>query len=211
LSFAGRTGQADLVDEQRTSADTAGRVSAQDMRASHAERDQVVEILREAGTEGRLTPEEVDQRVAAALAARTLRDLATLTRDLPGQPRHTETRVPDKDLVRIEKRVGSAELVGTWLVPRRMEIKLTVGNARLDFSDATVTHDRLTIDVDLGIGGDLLLITRPGIVVVAEDVDVRRGELKLRPARQDPEFPVDLRIEVTGRLRGGDLVVRYPR
>ncbi|MFE2699407.1 DUF1707 SHOCT-like domain-containing protein, partial [Streptomyces mirabilis] len=74
------------MDEQRASADTAGRVSAQDMRASHADRDQVLEIIREAGAEGRLTPEELDERVTAALAARTLRDLAALTRDLPEQP-----------------------------------------------------------------------------------------------------------------------------
>ncbi|MFC9628321.1 MULTISPECIES: DUF1707 SHOCT-like domain-containing protein [Streptomyces] len=199
------------MDEQRASADTAGRVSAQDMRASHADRDQVLEIIREAGAEGRLTPEELDERVTAALAARTLRDLAALTRDLPEQPRRTEPRVQAKDLVRIEKRIGSAEWIGTWVVPRRMEIKLTVGNARLDFTDATVVHDLLTIDVDLGIGGDLLLTTRPGIVVVADDVVVRMGDLRVRPPQQDPEFPVDLRIEVTGKLRGGDLVVRYPR
>jgi len=134
-----------------------------------------------------------------------------LTRDLPEQPRRAELPVPARDMVRIEKRIGKVEWVGTWIVPRRMEIKLTVGNARLDFSSAVVAHDRLSIDVDLGIGGDLLLITRPGIVVVANEVVVRMGELKVRPAEQDPSVPVDLRIEVTGQLRGGDLIVRYPR
>ncbi|MBC3839203.1 DUF1707 domain-containing protein [Streptacidiphilus sp. 4-A2] len=181
------------------------------MRVSHADRDQVVDIIRDAAAEGRLTPEELDQRVESALRAQTLRDLATLTRDLPDQPRRAEPPVPVKDLVRIEKRIGTVEWVGPWVVPRRMEIKLTVGNAKLDFSDAVVTHDRLSIDVDLGIGGDLLLTTRPGIVVVANEVIVRMGELKVRPPQQDPNVPVDLRIEVTGRLRGGDLVVRYPR
>jgi hypothetical protein len=113
--------------------------------------------------------------------------------------------------VKIEKRIGKVEWVGTWVVPRRMEIKLTVGNAKLDFSNAVVTYDRLSIDVNLGIGGDLLLITRPGIVVVANEVLVRMGELKVRPAQQDPSVPVDLLIEVTGQLRGGDLIVGYPR
>lgn len=199
------------MDSEQSSGDGVGRVSAEDVRASHTDRDQVVEIIRDAAAEGRLTIEELDQRVESALGARTLRELAALTRDLPEQPRRGEPAVPVKDLVRIEKRIGKVEWVGTWVVPRRMEIKLTVGNAKLDFSNAVVTHDRLSIDVDLGIGGDLLLITRPGIVVVANEVLVRMGELKVRPAQQDPGIPVDLLIEVTGQLRGGDLIVSYPR
>ena len=170
-----------------------------------------MDIIRDAAAEGRLTIEELDQRVESALGARTLRELAALTRDLPEQPRRGEPTVQVKDLVKIEKRIGKVEWVGTWVVPRRMEIKLTVGNAKLDFSNAVVTHDRLSIDVDLGIGGDLTLITRPGIVVVANEVLVRMGELKVRPAQQDPSVPVDLLIEVTGQLRGGDLIVGYPR
>ena len=85
-----------------------------------------MEIIRDAAAEGRLTLEELDQRVESALGARTLRELATLTRDLPEQPRRGELAVPLKDLVKIEKRIGKVEWVGTWVVPRRMEIKLTV-------------------------------------------------------------------------------------
>lgn len=48
-------------------------------------------------------------------------------------------------------------------------------------------------------------------MVVANEVLVRMGELKVRPAQQDPSVPVDLLIEVTGQLRGGDLIVGYPR
>ena len=88
-----------------------------------------------------------------------------------------------------------------------MEIRLTVGDAKLDFTDAVVAHDQLSIDVDLGIGSDLLLITRPGIVVVTNDVFVRIGEIKVRRARQD-RIPVALRIDVSGKLGSGDLKVR---
>jgi hypothetical protein len=207
----GQDRQAGFVDKQQSSGDATERVAAEDVRASYADRDQVVEIIRDAGAEGRLTPDELEERLQSALAARTLRDLAALTRDLPEQPKRTKSPIQAKDLVKIEKRIGSVEWVGPWVVPRRMEIKLTVGNAKIDFSDAVVTDDVLSIDVDLGIGGDLLLITRPGIVVEANDVIVRMGDLKVRPPQQDPNHPVDLRIEVTGQLRGGDFVVRYPR
>lgn len=53
------------------------------IRASDAEREQVTGILQRAVAEGRLTPEEGGERLAAADAARFRGDLATLIRDLP--------------------------------------------------------------------------------------------------------------------------------
>jgi len=46
----------------------------------------VVDALRVAGGDGRLTTEELDARLERALAARTLGELAELTADLPGTP-----------------------------------------------------------------------------------------------------------------------------
>jgi Domain of unknown function (DUF1707) len=56
------------------------------MRASHADRDQAVEALKDAFVQGRLTKDEFDARVGRALASRTHADLATLTSDLPAGP-----------------------------------------------------------------------------------------------------------------------------
>jgi hypothetical protein len=52
------------------------------LRASHADRDRTVEVLRDAAGDGRLTPSELDERVEAALTARTGSELAALTADL---------------------------------------------------------------------------------------------------------------------------------
>ena len=54
------------------------------VRASDAERDQAAEILRAGYAEGRLSRDELDERVTAAYAAKTRADLQDLTRDLPG-------------------------------------------------------------------------------------------------------------------------------
>lgn len=51
--------------------------------ASDTERERAVERLREAVGEGRLTLEEFSERVGVAQLARTDRDLAALSRDLP--------------------------------------------------------------------------------------------------------------------------------
>jgi hypothetical protein len=59
-----------------------GAVSAE-VRASDDERSDVVAVLRGAGGEGRLTVEEMDQRIAAAYGARFRRELDPLIVDLP--------------------------------------------------------------------------------------------------------------------------------
>jgi len=53
------------------------------LRASDAEREAAVAHLREHAAAGRLTMDELDERSAAAYAARTLGELASLVADLP--------------------------------------------------------------------------------------------------------------------------------
>jgi hypothetical protein len=53
------------------------------IRASTADRDRVVDVLKVAFTEGRLTQEECGERAGQALSARTYGELAALTADLP--------------------------------------------------------------------------------------------------------------------------------
>jgi hypothetical protein len=54
------------------------------VRASDAERGEVVDLLQQAHVEGRLTEDELAERIGAALAARTRGELAGLIGDLPG-------------------------------------------------------------------------------------------------------------------------------
>jgi Domain of unknown function (DUF1707) len=56
------------------------------IRASDADRDVVVDALREAFSEGRLTLDEFDERMSAAYASKTWGQLRELTVDLPVQP-----------------------------------------------------------------------------------------------------------------------------
>jgi hypothetical protein len=54
------------------------------VRASDAEREQAAELLRAGYADGRLTRDELDERLAAGYAAKTRADLRGLTGDLPG-------------------------------------------------------------------------------------------------------------------------------
>lgn len=67
------------------------------IRASDADRDKTVTLLREHLAAGRLTSEEFDERLDAALNAKTLGDLDRLMADLPEIDLY---RLPDAKLTR---------------------------------------------------------------------------------------------------------------
>jgi hypothetical protein len=77
------------MDENGTPA--AGR---RRLRASHADREQAVDLLKAAFVDGRLTRDELDARVGRALVSRTQAELAALAADLPAQLTPDPTPVP---------------------------------------------------------------------------------------------------------------------
>jgi Flp pilus assembly protein TadB len=85
--------------------------TAHSLRASDADRDAVVDRLRQAAAEGRLEPDEFEQRVDAALHARTYGDLAGLLADIPG-----DRRVPVRRTDRRPNRPARPALIGAGLV-----------------------------------------------------------------------------------------------
>jgi hypothetical protein len=64
---------------------SAGPVRAPAQRASDADRDIAADVLCAAVGDGRLTLDELDERLGAALSARTMTELAALIADLPGR------------------------------------------------------------------------------------------------------------------------------
>jgi hypothetical protein len=70
-----------------TTTTVADRLPADDVRASDAEREEVVAALRTHAGEGRLTIDELDDRLGRVYGAQTRRDLVALTADLPRAPR----------------------------------------------------------------------------------------------------------------------------
>jgi hypothetical protein len=81
------------------------------LRASDADREAVAELLRHAAVEGRLEPEELEDRLHAALRARTYGDLQRLLTDLPAKPLAWER--PRSDAVPAAR---TALSVAIWLV-----------------------------------------------------------------------------------------------
>ena len=206
---------ADPQNSGRGQGDPPGAVAGEELRASHADRDQVVELLRVAAGDGRLSPEELDERLERALTARTYAELATLTADLPAAPGAAvvppvadAVSATPKELVRIHIHGSSVVRDGRWVVPKELDVKVKGGGVTLDFTEAVITQPLLRITAEV-TGGGLRLITRPGIVVDADDISVHGGGVTL-PEPPDPGAPVLLRVEIAGSVYGGGITAGPP-
>jgi hypothetical protein len=118
--------------------------------------------------------------------------------------------VPEaKDLMRIQCGSGHARRDGQWVVPRRLEVKVTSGHVVLDLTRAVISAPVLEVNADVR-SGHLRIITRPGIAVDASEVAVRSGHIAVRTPWSD-SVPVQLRIDITGSVRSGHISARPPR
>ena len=186
------------------SADFPATGGPPDVRASDADRDRVVDTLRVAVGDGRLTADEFGERMEAALSARTLGELAVLTADLVTGTAHAAARA--EEVVRIDQKGGSVQRTGQWLVPRRLELRSSWSDVTLDFTEAVIVEDLLVVEVDMR-GGALVMVTRPGVVVDAGSLRVRYTDVDVRSGGE-PGVPVVLRVRLTGRMKYGSIEVR---
>jgi hypothetical protein len=207
-----------MVDPQFSrggQSDLPATVAGEELRASHADRDQVVELLRVAAGDGRLSAEELDDRLERALTAKTYAELASLTADLPAAPGTAvvppgagAVSATPKELARIRVRGSSIRRDGRWVVPKELDVDARGGSVTLDFTQAVITQPLLRITAEVR-GSTLRLITRPGIVVDADDISLNGGSLKL-PEPPDPGVPVQLRVEIAGSVHGASITVGPP-
>jgi DUF1707 SHOCT-like domain len=133
------------------------------LRAADADRDRTAEVLRRAATEGRITFDELDERVSRAYAAKTFADLEAVTSDLPGpgvkppaaataryQPEvPAGTPAPSLSLAIM----SGARRAGPWLVPPAYTAVAIMGGVELDLRDARFAAAEVTIRAFCLMGG----------------------------------------------------------
>ena len=100
------------------------------LRASHADREHVVDKLKDAFVDGRLTKDELDLRAGRALASRTYADLATLTADLPAglTPAGLTPARPARKPARARRPVNKPVkwVAGGFIIPAMLAITVVV-------------------------------------------------------------------------------------
>ena len=143
------------------------------------------------------------------LAARTLGELAALIADLVPDPVWLDVAAArPEDIIRISQYGGSVTYGGRWLVPRRRVLRPSSCEVRLDFTDATITHATLLIQLNMR-GGSLILVAGPDIVVNSDALAVRYTDVSIGSGGRRGT-PALLRVELAGRMRNGWIEFRYP-
>ncbi|GAA1573954.1 DUF1707 SHOCT-like domain-containing protein [Streptomyces globosus] len=201
-----------------------------ELRASDADRDRVVERLRDALAEGRLDMEEFEERLESAYTSRTYAQLETLTRDLPAAgaaPAGTAVAggaaapAAGSWAGRIGggMRAAAATAVavmsgfqrrGNWTVPSRFNAVAFWGGGELDLREAHFAEREVVINC-IAIMGGIEITVPPGV-----DVDVRgigiMGAFDQRHST-GPVAPGAPRVVVTGLAFWGgvDIKVKEPK
>jgi hypothetical protein len=186
------------------------------LRASDADRDRVIELLRAAVADGRLDQAEFGERLDAALAARTIDALAPLTADLiaaPGSdgaltlPLARTPAQPAAELLTINGRHGSVRRDGRWTLPHRLALRTAWCDVMLDLTSAVRSRPELVIELQVR-GGDVKLILAPGMVVDANELSVRHAELAISRDSGD-NTPETFCVRLVGRMRHARISTRW--
>jgi hypothetical protein len=182
------------------------------LRASDADRDRVIELLRAAVADGRLDPVEFDERLDAALATRTRDALAPLTADLivPGSDGALAVTPaePAAELLTIREKHGSVRRDGRWTLPHRLALRTAWSDVLLDLTKAVPSGPELIIELQVR-GGNVELVLAPGMVVDANGLSVRHSSLAISRDAGD-NTPETLHVHLVGRMKHGQIGTRWP-
>jgi hypothetical protein len=173
------------------------------IRASDEERERSIVLLRDAVVAGRLTLEEFSDRVGRAQTARTDRDLAELTDDLPAH-----APVPAV-IHRAKHRAIGSKLVrrGSWEIPERSSWRSLFGTIVLDLREARLAGPEVELDI-YNLFGTVTVLVPAGVQVDVEGSAPFASQVIEPPSRLPPPGAPRLRINTSGP--GGTLYVRAP-
>jgi hypothetical protein len=126
------------------------------VRASDADRESVALALSGNMAQGRLTLDELSQRLDLVYAAKTKDELDEVTRDLPAAPDPT-TRRATSWIVSV---LGGSSRSGRWRLSPRVRAISFLGGSDIDLSHAIVTTSEIRITCFAFLGGISIKVPR---------------------------------------------------
>lgn len=183
--------------------------SLPELRASDADREHHAEILRRAAGEGRLTFEELDQRLDMVYESRTHRELERLVADVvpvaaPPGARRMPVRRGEGGPNWLISIMGGHTRKGRWRVGPQLKVVNIMGGTDLDLNDAELADDVVQITVFSLMGGSDIRVPE-GLNVEFTDFAFMGGnDSSLGEERPDPGGPT-LRLRVISIMGGTDV------
>ena len=181
-----------------------------ELRASDAERERTADQLRHAAGDGRLTVEELDERLHAAYAARTRGELEQLVGDVAvpvttaGDSGLTVKRGGDPGTKHLISIMGGTDRRGRWRVASQCLSLNIMGGADLDLNDAELADDVVELTVFSLMGGADIYVPE-GLNVEVSDVAIMGGnDVALGNPAPTPGGPT-LRLRLISIMGGTDV------
>ncbi|HEV2930552.1 MAG TPA: DUF1707 domain-containing protein [Propionibacteriaceae bacterium] len=188
--------------------DESGQLSPSGkVRASDAEREAVVERLRVATVEGRLTLGELTERTEAAYTATTRGDLVPITADLPevyGFPAAATPSTARDDREWVVAVMGDSKRQGRWRVERPLAALAVMGDVVLDLRGAEVPQGNVDITAT-AVLGDVKIYVPDGVDVQLSGIAVM-GDKKVK-VREAPAGQTAPKVVVRATAIMGDVKV----
>ena len=151
------------------------------MRASHADREHLIDTLKAAFVQGRLTKDELDQRVGQAFDSKTYAELATLSADLPtGADLPAGATRPLSQPARAQGWSLGDKKVLKWAIAGALSPLAPLAAAVLTGNQALAVVSALLFILDLVLGLPFLMI------VVGTMVEERRQERRCLGSQGQP-------------------------
>ncbi|MFY7070033.1 DUF1707 SHOCT-like domain-containing protein [Nocardiopsis changdeensis] len=177
---------------------------AGELRASHQDRDTVVERLRNAAVEGRIDHDELDERLERALTSKTHAELAALTADLP-VPQDPEEQLPP--LVLKGGMSGAVRGPGRWEAPAYVIAHGGVGGVKIDFSRVRSRLREILVEA-YGETSGVTVVIPDGWTADTTGMDPGVGGLRDRTTPD--RLPGTPLIRLAGSGGMGGVIVRHP-
>ncbi|MFF5263675.1 DUF1707 domain-containing protein [Actinomadura viridis] len=174
------------------------------VRASNAEREAVVEALRVASVEGRLTFEELTERSEKAYLAVTRGDLERILADLPGMGAPGAEPAPPQVRRRFTAIMGDCKERIVGRIDQELEALSVMGDVVLDLRGAQVPSGEVTV-VATAVMGDVKVIVPDGVTVRMTGYAVMGvRKVQAREAREGVRVPV---VNVRAHAIMGDVKI----
>jgi hypothetical protein len=130
-----------------------------EIRASDAEREYVVDVLRAHCSEGRIDLDEFSERINRVYAARTIGELTDITKDMP-LPATIDPSSPPAEAGRVRAArkwivavMSGAVRKGKWRLDAETNVVAVMGGADIDLRDAVFTGDEIVLRCVAIMGG----------------------------------------------------------
>ncbi len=194
------------------------------MRVSNDDRERVARVLHDAMAEGRLTVNELEERLDKVYSAKTFGDLEPLLRDLPVGNQARSLAVPTPALAPVtSNRIGGrgtssnaiaimsgTDRKGVWTVPPTFTSFALMGGVEIDLTEARFEDAETTIQAFAFMGGIDIYV--PDDIVVQVNGTGFMGAFENHAQNQAQPRPGAPLVKITGlALMGGvDVKPRKP-